>query len=47
MQDERFVYSLHHLDYAEYLCEEFLHADRAEKIDMKPIIDNITDFMKI
>lgn len=25
--DERYIYSLHHLDYAEYLCNEFIMAD--------------------
>ena len=44
--DRRFVYALHHLDYAEYLCSEFIDMDKPERIDMKSIIDDIADFMK-
>lgn len=44
--DKRFVYSLHHLDYADYLCDEFLNADKAEKLDMKSNISAAADFMK-
>jgi hypothetical protein len=44
--DRRFVYALHHLDYAEYLCGEFINMDKPERIDMKSIIDDIADFMK-
>ena len=33
--NERFVYSLHHLDYAEYLCDEFIRADKQGKISIK------------
>ena len=46
VQDERFVYSLHHLDYAEYLCDEFIRADRLEKLAMRGIIKNIEIFMR-
>ena len=44
--DERFVYSLHHLDYAEYLCDEFIRADKQVKISMKNIVSGVADFMK-
>lgn len=44
--DKRFIYSLHHLDYAEYLCDEFIRTDKAERIKMKNIIADIADFMK-
>lgn len=33
--DERFVYSLHHLDYAEYLCREFIEYNRSGRLSMK------------
>ena len=33
--DERFVYSLHHLDYAEYLCFEFINCNKAGRLSMK------------
>lgn len=44
VQDRRFVYALHHLDYAEYLCDEFLHADRSGKLAMRSIIDQTKRF---
>ena len=44
--DRRFVYALNHIDYAEYLCGEFIDMDKPERIDMKSIIDDIADFMK-
>lgn len=46
IQDERFVYSLHHLDYAEYLCDEFIHADRSGKLAMRGGIKIIELFMR-
>ncbi|MBQ8961600.1 MAG: DNA primase [Ruminococcus sp.] len=39
--DERFVYSQHHLGYAEYLADEFLLADKEEKLSMKKEIEHI------
>ena len=44
-QDERFVYSLHHLDYAEYLCNEFVRADRAGKFAMREDVKTVYAFM--
>lgn len=44
--NERFVYSLHHLDYAEYLCDEFIRADNQGKISMKNIVSEIADYME-
>ena len=44
VQDRRFVYALHHLDYAEYLCDGFLHADRSGKLAMCSIIDQLKKF---
>ena len=41
VQDERFVYSLYHIDYAEYLCDEFIHADRTERLAMRETIKNM------
>jgi hypothetical protein len=38
---ERFVYSMHNLDYAEYIAEEFLMADKEEKISMKDEVERI------
>ncbi len=43
VQDERFVYSLHHLDYAEWLCDEFIHADRSGKLAMRDTIKNMAE----
>ena len=44
--DERFVYSLHHLDYAEYLCLEFIDFNKAGRLSMKNIVNQIADFQK-
>jgi hypothetical protein len=44
--DRRFVYSLHHLDYAEYLCIEFISADKEEKLAMKNEIETAADFLR-
>jgi hypothetical protein len=44
--DKRFVYSLHHLDYAEYLCNEFISADKEEKLAMKNEIETAADFLR-
>jgi DNA primase len=38
---ERFVYSMHNLDYAEYIAEEFLMADKEEKMSMKDEVERI------
>lgn len=46
VQDERFIYSLHHLDYVEYLCNEFIRTDRSEKLVMCGTIKNIEIFMR-
>lgn len=46
VQDERFVYSLHHLDYAEYLCDEFIRADSSGKLAMRGTVQNIEMFMR-
>ena len=45
--DERFVYSLHHLDYAEYLCWEFINSNKAGRLSMKNIVSEIADFQKM
>ncbi len=45
--DERFVYSLHHLDYAEYLCLEFINSDKFGRLSMKNIISEIADLQKL
>ncbi|MCM1530181.1 MAG: CHC2 zinc finger domain-containing protein [Alistipes sp.] len=39
--DSRFVYSQHHLSYAEYIADEFLLADKEEKLAMREEIDHI------
>jgi hypothetical protein len=44
--DERFVYSLHHLNYAEYLCWEFINSNKAGRLSMKNIVSEIADFQK-
>ena len=44
--DERFVYSLHHLDYAEHLCLEFINYNKAGRLSMKNIVSEIADFLK-
>lgn len=44
--DERFVYSLHHLDYAEYLCLEFINSNKEDRLSMKNIVAEIADFQK-
>ncbi len=43
--DEKFVYALHHFDYAEYLCEEFIMADKSGKVNMKHTVSAIADFL--
>ena len=45
--DKRFVYALHHLDYAEYLCLEFINYDKAGRLLMKETISAIADFQKL
>jgi len=44
--DKRFVYSLHHLDYAEYLCHEFINSNKDGRLSMKNIVAEIADFQK-
>lgn len=39
--DSRFVYSQHHMSYAEYIADEFLLADREEKLAMREEIKRI------
>lgn len=45
MCDERFVYSLRRLDYAEYLCDEFIKEDKQGRLSMKQDISAIADFL--
>ena len=40
-QDARFVYALHHAEYAEHIANEFMLADKEERLAMKEEIDNI------
>ena len=44
--DERFTYSLQHLDYAEYLCLEFINGNKEKRLSMKNIVAKIADFLK-
>lgn len=44
--DKRFEYSLHHLDYAEHLCLEFINFNKAGRLSMKNIVSEIADFQK-
>lgn len=44
--DERFIYSLHHLDYAEYLCREFIDYNKAGRVSMKGVVNDIERFME-
>lgn len=39
--DSRFVYSQYHLSYAEYIADEFLLADKKEKLAMREEIERI------
>lgn len=39
--DNRFVYSQHHLSYAEYIADEFLLADKETKLSMRKEIEHI------
>ena len=39
--DRRFVYSQHNLDFAEYIADEFLLADREERILIKDEVEKI------
>lgn len=39
--DSRFVYSQHHLSYAEYIADEFLLADKETKLSMREEIERI------
>ena len=39
--DKRFVYSQHNLDFAEYIANEFLLADKEEKLLMKDEVERI------
>ena len=43
--DERFVYALNHLDYGEYLCEEFIMADKSGRVNMKHTVSAIAEFL--
>lgn len=42
--DKRFWYALHHLDYAEYLCQEFINRKKGGRLLMKNIVGEIADF---
>ena len=44
--DKRFVYALHHLDYAEHLCREFVNRKKDGRLLMKNIVGEIADFQK-
>ena len=44
--DRRFIYALNHIDYAEYLCNEFIRADKSEKLAMRETIKNIEIFIR-
>jgi hypothetical protein len=44
--DRWFVYSLHHLDYAEYLCNEFISSDKDSRLSMKGIVEKLDDFLR-
>lgn len=44
--DERFIYALHHLDKAEYLCEEFITADEEVKKSMAEAVKQAADFIR-
>ena len=41
--DKRFWYALHHLDYAEHLCQEFINGEKDGRLLMKNIVDEIAD----
>ena len=43
VQDRRFVYSLHHLDWADWLCDEFLHTDRSGELAIRDTIKNMAE----
>jgi hypothetical protein len=44
--DKHFVYSLHHLDYAEYLCNEFISSDKDGKMSMREIVEDLEEFLR-
>ena len=44
--DGRYVYSLHHLDYAEELCQEFIDYNKAGRLSMKDRVEQTAEFMK-
>lgn len=43
--DERFAYALHHPDYAEYLCGEFIAEGKQGRLSMKQTGSAISDFL--
>ena len=43
--DPRFAYALEHLDWAEYLCEEFIAADEEGRKAMRSEVERIADFL--
>lgn len=43
--DDRFMYSLHHFDYAEYLCSEFISKDKQGRLSMKQTISATAVFL--
>lgn len=42
--DKRFWYALHHLDYAEHLCQEFINGEKDGRLLMKNIVGEIANF---
>ena len=42
--DKRFWYALHHLDYAEHLCQEFINGEKDGRFLMKNIVGEIANF---
>ena len=45
-QDARFVYALHYAGYAEYIANEFMLADKEERLSMKEDIERIEKEIK-
>ena len=43
--DRRFIYALHNLHRAEYLCEEFIAADENGRKAMRAEVERIADFL--
>lgn len=43
--DNRFIYALHHLDYAEYLCDEYISSDKDGRLAMKICVEQTANFL--